>query len=297
MQPLTPQQRRQLQKQSMAGNRAGYLANHPGVAKHEQMLGAPGAGGGGGKPPATAGSTAAAPPPAAGGGAGKPPGASGSTAPPKTFQSFLDTQFGTGNPFGMPADGGAGAGNVSGAASGLGNLANTATANQWYGGSPIATAEAAANQNLQTNLGDIRARFGAQGGGMSSREALAEGTATAQSNTQLGAQLAQMGIGARQGDLAAATSALGQQGNLGLGQGGLQNQQANTALNATLGAGSLNNQAAANLATQGAAQTGIGQGEQTSPNLGALLSLLSAFQSTTGTGGSKQKGSQGYYTK
>ena len=101
--------------------------------------------------------------------------------------------------------------------------------------------------------------------GTSSREALAEGTATAQTNTQLGAQLAQ----------------LGQQAHA---------QDAATALNATLGAGNLNLQQQQMLAQQGAGLTGIGQGEQNLPGLGAILSLLSAFQSTTGTGGQSQSG-------
>jgi hypothetical protein len=167
-------------------------------------------------------------------------GASPAPAPttPQTFQGFLNTQFGQGNPFGLQS---------------------------WYGDNPIQTAQAAANQNLGTNLAGIRAQYGQEGLGTSSREALAEGTATAQTNTQLGAQLAQLGQTARATDV----------GN---------------ALQATLGAGALNNQATANLAQQGAGLTGIGQGEQNLPGLGAILSLLSAFQSTVGTGGQSQSG-------
>jgi len=172
--------------------------------------------------------------PKSGGGASPAP----APAPPQNFQGFLNTQFGQGNPFGMQS---------------------------WYGDNPIATAQAAANQNLGTNLAGIRSQYGQEGLGTSSREALAEGTATAQTNTQLGAQLAQ----------------LGQQAHA---------QDAATALNATLGAGNLNLQQQQMLAQQGAGLTGIGQGEQNLPGLGAILSLLSAFQSTTGTGGQSQSG-------
>ncbi len=142
----------------------------------------------------------------------------------------------------------------------------------WYGGNPLETASAKANLELEKNLAGIRSRFGAMGMGNSSRAAIAEGTAAGESATGLGDVLAARGIGARADD-------------------------AGRSLQAVLGAQDMNLRAQQQLMQAGAGLTGIGQEEQQIPNLGSILALLSALQTSQGTGGSRQKGAQGWAFK
>jgi hypothetical protein len=251
----------------------------------------------------------------------QPPSGGGYQGGPGGFQNAMNAQFGSNNPFSPNASYNtmgqnylqAGGNQASQAGGSLGNVANTSMNNQWYGDSPIATAQAAAQQQLDKNLSGLRSRYGAAGGGNSARAGIAEGTAVGEMGTQLGAQLAQLGVGARQGDIQNATNAYSQQGQLGLGVGGLgaqsgnlYNNQQNTALNALLGAGQLGNQNTANQLTaagqmgnMGNNLTGIGAGEQAPANQNAIMSLLGMFSggNTTGSGSTHGNQASGFLGK
>jgi len=267
-----PNVRKQAGKAAQGGQLSAFLQSHPeAMQRFNQAEGTK-------KGAAQAGKLGAVNQQA---GAQAPPGSGGAPGNPKTPGAGSTTKSATA-PATTPAAGAPpktpGAGSTPPAAAApapptFGNFLDTEFGagnpfgmQSWYGDNPLQTAKDAANQNLGTNLAGIRANYGQQGLGSSSREALAEGTATAQTNTQLGSQLAQ----------------LGQQAH---------GQDASTALNATLGAGALNNQATAQLANQGAGITGIGTGEQNIPGIGSLLSLISAFQTTIGSGTQGQSGS------
>lgn len=265
-QPLQPWQVQGLKKATAAGNTAQYLQAHPGVqnrmnflqqgtpgqqARAATLTGAPapgsqtqapqGSGQTGASKPSGGGQTAApapAPTPAA------PPAA---PTPPATWQGALDTTFGQGQPFGLQS---------------------------WYGGNPITTAQQAATQNLGTNLADIRNRYAGMGTANSAQEALAEGTAAAQMNTQLGANLAQQGIGARAGDLSTALQAI-----LGAGQQQLQGQQ--NQIQAQQGLGQL-----------GQILTQLGATEQGIPNAQLIATILGLYTQQGGTGGTQTNQTQ-----
>lgn len=126
-----------------------------------------------------------------------PPAATPTTAAPPTYQGALDAQFGTGNPFGMGAQ-----------------------------GNPLDTAQSLAQYNLGKALAGIRARYGNAGLGNSGRESMAEGTAAGEMGANLGDILAQRGqqqaglglqamLGA--GQQQQGQQALGLQGAQGLG--------------------------------------------------------------------------------
>lgn len=185
----------------------------------------------------------ATPPPTAppgGGGGQKTPGR-GQGGPGANYQGGLNSQFGAGNPFGMQS---------------------------WYGDNPLETARAKATQDFGTALGGIRSRYGSQGLGTSSREALAEGTATSQYATGLADVLAGRGQVARASD-------------------------ADRGLNAFLGAGQQNLAANDQLGRMGAGTTAIGAEEQNIPNLSNIGSWITNFAKQLGFGSEHTKTGSG----
>jgi hypothetical protein len=285
---LSAQQRQQTQRAAQRGNLDQYLQRHQGVAQHMQKvaqpgapqgmgqfaqnvqakntaaqqklqatqrpapMGAPAAGASGqkgaGAPPAAAPAAAPAGAPAAGAGGGKA-GAQPATTPP-TFNEAFNKQFGTGAANQFQQD--------------------------WYGGNPLTTAMDAAKRATGERLADVRNRYAQSGFGMSGREALAEGQAIGDVNTNLGAQLAQLGTQVRGSDLDRlnqmfATAGQQQlQERLGMGQLGLQaNQQ---------------------LANLGTGVTGIGAQEQGIPNMENIVAMLANMsqQPTFSQGAQKQ---------
>jgi len=102
--------------------------------------------------------------------------------------------------------------------------------------------------------------------GTSAQEALAEGTATAQMNTQLGQYLSQLGQTARGDD---ATRAL--QAFLGAGQQQLQGQQ--NQIQATQGMGNL-----------GQILGAVGSMEQGIPNANLIANILGLYTQQAGQG-------------
>lgn len=151
-------------------------------------------GGGQSLPPAFG--TATVPMTANTGAATAAPAPTAAQPPPMTFNDWMNTQYGQGQPFGMQS---------------------------WYGANPLKTAQDVANQNLGQNLAGIRNNYAGRGFGNSAREGLAEGTAVAQSNVGLGDVLAGRGIQSYESDA-----------NRGL-QATLGGQQQNLAANAQLG--------------------------------------------------------------
>ncbi len=147
---------------------------------------------------------------------------------------------------------------------------------QWYGDNPLETAQAVAQRNFDKNLADIRSRFAASGTGNSARQAIAEGTALGEFGTGLGDVLAQRGEGAFQNDATRGLQAL-------MGAAGNQNQRDALALQ-------LNQQ----LGGLGTGLTGVGAQEQGIPNLGEILGILTAFQSISGEGNNRSRGSSGF---
>jgi len=252
--PLTPQQTKQLAKAQASGNEAQYLANHPGVAKHQQKIGAPATGASGQKgsqPPAAAG----APPPGnpaggAGGNKTPPPGAPPPAATPdaaapaaapeeNTFEQGFNAQFG------------------KGAMNQFGNMG-------WYGANPIDTAWKAGEQGLQKDLAGIRERFGQGGMGTSSQNLLAQQSAASDFETQFADKAAQLGVGARENDLnrlATMFAGAGEQQLAGKQQELQANQQ---------------------LANLGTGLTAIGAQEQQIPNLSEMGSILANFGNVRG---------------
>jgi hypothetical protein len=255
--PLQPWQVQGLKKATAAGNQQQFLTNHPGVqnrlnflqgssnptqnARAASLLGQPAPA----AAPQGSGQTGAAKPSGGGGGgaapAATPPAGAPAAAPPAapTFQGSLDSQFGTGNPYGMQT---------------------------WYGDNPLETAKAAVNQNLGVNLADVRNRFAGMGTANSAQEALAEGTATAQANTQLGQYLSQLGQTSRAQDAATALNA-----QLGAGTQQLQGQQ--NQINATNNMGQL-----------GTLLSQIGSLEQGVPNANLIAQILGIYTQQQGTG-------------
>jgi len=236
--PLTQQQTKQLAKAQAGGTEAQYLAAHPGVAKHQQKIGA--------APAAAPGAAPAAPgAPAQGAGGNKGNAVNAATQPPApgtdtggggaapaapTVQDILNKQYGS-------------------------NAANTFQQN-WYGDNPLTTAQAAANRVLGQNLADVRARYAGSGFGNSAREALAEGTAIGDVSTNLGANLAQLGTQVRGEDL----NRLAQMFQTA-GEQDIQQKQIGADLNQQL----------ANLGT---GITGIGASEQQIPGADLITTLL-----------------------
>jgi len=104
-------------------------------------------------------------------------------APPLTWQQIMEQQFGTGNPYGQITH------------SSFDDLATALQGRSDYG--------------LQKNLGEIRSRYGGQGMGISSREALAEGAATGEAQSAMDAVLAQLGSQNRQSELDRSLAAMG----------------------------------------------------------------------------------------
>jgi len=151
------------------------------------------------------------------------------------YSDVLTGQFGQGNPFGMQS---------------------------WYGGNPLQTAATMAQRKLDENLAQLRARYGAQGLGASSRLGLAEGQAIGDTMTGLGDVLAQRGQQAYASDASRGLEAL-----MGAGSQDLQSRQ-------------LGLQANQQLMNAGTALTGIGQGEQSIPNLDSLLSYITNMANT-----------------
>src|SRR5215510_17321 len=261
--PLTQQQTKGLAKAQAGGNEAQYLAKHPGVAKHQQKIGAapaaapgapaptPGApaqGAGGNKGNAV---NAATQPPAPGTDTGATPGASADTtgqgaAAAPTVQDILNKQYGS-------------------------NAAQTFQ-QDWYGGNPLTTASAAANRLLGQNLADVRARYAGSGFGNSAREALAEGTAVGDVATNLGANLAQLGTQVRGEDLNRLANMFQT-----AGEQDIQQKQIGADLNQQL----------ANLGT---GITGIGASEQQIPGAELITTLLTNMsqQPTFSQGAQKQ---------
>lgn len=146
----------------------------------------------------------------------------------------------------------------------------------WYGDNPLETAQAVAQREFDKNLANIRSRFAAAGTGNSARQAIAEGTALGEFGTGLGDVLAQRGEGAFQNDATRGLQAL-------LGAAGNQNQRDALGLQ-------LNQQ----LGQYGTGLTGVGAQEQGVPNLGEILGLLTAFQSISGQGNNRSRGSSGF---
>ena len=256
-QPLQQWQKQGLQRATAAGNQQQFLRNHPGVQNrlnflqqgnpqqqaHAQTLlsrGAPAA-----PAPQGSGATGANKPSGGGGGgaAATPPAAPAATPAPAqpapTFSGALTGQYGQGQPFDLQS---------------------------WYGDNPLETGKAAATQNLQKNLADIRNTYAGGGLGTSAQEALAEGTATAQMNTQLGQYLSQLGQTARADD---ATRAL--QAFLGAGQQQLQGQQ--NQIQANQGMGQL-----------GQVLSQLGMSEQGIPNANLIASILGLYTQQQGQG-------------
>lgn len=186
------------------------------------------------------------PPPPSGSATAGPKGGGTTPAPPAAppdsrseFQQAVDAIGGRGNPFGPQ---------------------------QWYGGNPLETAQAMATRQRDQGLAELRARYGANGLGNSSRLALAEGQAMADSATGLGDVLAARGQAARSDDL-------GRLANMFLGAGQQDLAAKQLALNA--------NQQQANMGT---GMTGIGAGEQGIPNAQELLNFLINFSQQVGSG-------------
>jgi len=268
--PLTAQQKQGLKKATAAGNQAAYLQQHQGVQQHITKLQA-----GNPQQQAHASTLLGQPPPAA---APAPPQGSGATGANKpsggqpaapaapapapaapapapapapaapTFSGALTSQYGQGQPFDLQS---------------------------WYGDNPLQTAKDAANQNLSKNLADIRNTYAGGGLGTSAQEALAEGTATAQMNTQLGQYLSQLGQTARSDD---ATRAL--QAFLGASQQQLQGQQNQIAANQGLG-------------QLGQILTQLGGMEQGIPNANLIANILGLYTGQSGTGTYSQQQSTG----
>jgi hypothetical protein len=257
-QPLQAWQKQGLQQATAAGNQQQFLTNHPGVQNrlnflqqgnpqqqaHAQTLlsrGAPaapapqGSGATGANKPSGGGGGGAAPtatPPAAP--AGTPP-----AQPAPTFSGALTGQYGQGQPFDLQS---------------------------WYGDNPLETGAAAATQNLNKNLASIRNTYAGGGLGTSAQEALAEGTAAAQMNTQLGQYLSQLGQTSRAQDVQTALQAF-----LGAGQQQLQGQQ--NQIQANQGMGQL-----------GQILTQLGMGEQGIPNANLIASILGLYTQQQGQG-------------
>jgi len=135
------------------------------------------------------------------------------------------------------------------------NAASTFQQN-WYGDNPLTTAMGAANRVLGQNLADVRARYAGSGFGNSAREALAEGTATGDVATNLGAQLAQLGTQVRGEDLNRLANMFQT-----AGEQDIQQKQIGAELNQQL----------ANLGT---GITGIGATEQQIPGADLITTLL-----------------------
>lgn len=119
--------------------------------------------------------------------------APGAPAAVPSYQATLDQQYGAGNPFGMQ---------------------------NWYGGNPLETARASAQDFTDRNLAASNAKFGASGMGNSTRQALATGDVISSGAAQLADVLAGRGQQAY-----AADADRGLQGLLGAGQLNLQQQQ------------------------------------------------------------------------
>ncbi len=255
--PLSQQQRQGLKKATAAGNQAQYLQQHQGVQQHltrlqggnpqQQQRATNLLGGGQSAAPAPQGSgqTGAAKPSSG----GQPPGAAapapappGAPAPPAadpTFTGALTGQYGQGQPFNLQS---------------------------WYGDNPLETGKAAATQNLEKNLASIRNTYAGGGLGTSAQEALAEGTAAAQMNTQLGQYLSSLGQQSRATDVNTALNAF-----LGAGQQQLQGQQ--NQIQANQGMGNL-----------GTLLSQIGATEQGIPNANLIASILGLFTQQQGQG-------------
>lgn len=169
-----------------------------------------------------------------------------------SYTDALAAQFGEGNPFGQRS---------------------------WYGGNPLETARAEAEEAVGQQLALLRAQYGAGGLGNSSRLALAQGQAIGDFGRGLGDVLAQRGEAAFQGDAARGLQAI-------LGAGNLQNANNAIAL-----------QANQQLAGLGTGLTGIGAQEQSLPNLEAIAALLGAFQTVTGGGNNNSRGASGFAFK
>src|SRR5262245_5559779 len=244
--PLTPQQTKQLAAAQAGGREAQYLKNHPGVAKHQQKIGAgaPATGASGGKanqPPGPTPPPPGSPPAGAGankGGAQPPPGTNANApaapaatpAAPPTVEDIMNKQYGA-------------------------NAAQTFQ-QDWYGDNPLTTAMGAANRVLGENLANVRARYAGSGFGNSAREALAEGQAVGDVATNLGANLAQLGTQVRGSDLDRMAQMFAT-----AGQQDIQQKQIGAELNQQL----------ANLGT---GLTGVGASEQEIPGSDLLTTLL-----------------------
>jgi hypothetical protein len=255
--PLTAQQTKGLAKAQASGTEAQYLKRHQGVATHQQKIGAtpaptPGApaqGAGGNKGAAGVNATTPAPG-AAPTTPGATPGASADTngqgpAAP-TVQDILNKQYGS-------------------------NAASTFQ-QDWYGGNPLETAQAAAKRATDEALAGVRNRYASSGFGSSGREAIAEGQAIGDVNTNLGAQLAQLGTNVRGDDLNRLANMFAT-----AGQQDIQGKQ--IALDA--------NQQLANLGT---GVTGIGATEQQIPGADLISTILTNLsqQPTYSQGAQKQ---------
>lgn len=250
-QSLTPQQRQQMTQAATKGNLDQYLAKHQGVAAHQQKVtaggnkgqqalqqkvqglqgkastGAPATGASGGK---EAGAQAAAAPPAP----GTPPAGAGTTAPAAPANPSVDEALN----------------------SMYGADASKKFQQDWYGDNPLKTAEAAANRLLEGNLASVRNRYAQSGFGSSGREALAEGQAVGDVDTNLGAKLADLGTQVKGTDmdrLANMFATWGQQDIQGKAVAGDLNQQ---------------------LANLGTGLTGIGASEQAIPGTDVISALL-----------------------
>jgi hypothetical protein len=250
---LTGQQQRQLARAQTAGNEQQYLAKHQGVAAHQQKVGAmpgtpaaapagaPATGASGGK---SAQPAAATPPPSTG---NPPAGAGGGKAkPPPTTSDILNKQYGSD--------------------------ASQKFQQNWYGDNPLSTAQAAATRATDQALAGVRNRYAQSGFGNSSREALSEGQAIGDVNTNLGAQLAQLGTQTRGSDMDRLANMFAQSGAQDL-------QSKQLALTA-------NQQ----LMNAGTGVTGIGTSEQSIPNADLITTILTNMsqQPTQSQGAQKQ---------
>lgn len=146
----------------------------------------------------------------------------------------------------------------------------------WYGDNPLETAQAVAQRAFDKNLANIRSRYAASGTGNSARQAIAEGTALGEFGTGLGDVLAQRGEGAYQNDATRGLQAL-------LGAASNDNQRTQLALQQNQQLGGF-----------GTGLTGVGAQEQGIPNLGEILGILTAFQSISGQGNNRSRGSSGF---
>jgi len=248
--PLTPQQTKQLAKAQAGGTEAQYLANHPGVAKHQQKIGAPtpgapGQGAGGAKN--AAGANATTPPPGGAPGQGAGGNKGGAQPPPGTDAS-------AGAPAGAPAPAAPTVEDILNKQYGS-NAASTFQ-QDWYGDNPLTTAMNAANRVMGQNLADVRARYAGSGFGNSAREALAEGQAIGDVSTNLGANLAQLGTNVRSEDLNRLANMFST-----AGEQDIQQKQIGAELNKQL-------------ADLGTGVTGIGASEQAIPGAELITTLL-----------------------